>query len=143
MTKFLSALILSFTLLGCATFNQHQGTAKLVTQYAVMKFAEQSSAERRDERIANVRKVAEGVKAVVGNEAVSIEGLQSLVGDQIAKLNLSPADTFLALALVQAISDELKVKVGEGVLTAEQKVQVSEVMDWVIQAAAFVPKVNP
>ena len=143
----LRSLFVSFCLalifVGCATFEKHENSAKLVTQYAVMKFAEQSSPERRDERIANVKRIAEGVKALATNQEVSIEGLQSVVGAQIAKLGLSPADSFLAMALVQMVAEELKARVGDGVLSADAKLQVAEVMDWVIGATAFVPKVGP
>ena len=51
----LAAILLSLSLLACSTIEQNPNTAKLVTQYAVLKFAEQSSPDRKAERLANVK----------------------------------------------------------------------------------------
>lgn len=125
-------------MLGCATLEKSPNTAKLVTQYAVMKFAEQSSDERRVERIANVRKIAEDVKSLAANQTVSVPGLQAAVMAQVAKLGLSPADSFLASALVQVVADELAAKIGDGVISPEKMLVVSQVMDWVIDATKLI-----
>lgn len=138
MRKFLIALLLSVSMLGCATLEKSPNTAKLVTQYAVMKFAEQSSDERRVERIANVRKIAEDVKSLAANQTVSVPGLQAAVMAQVAKLGLSPADSFLASALVQVVADELAAKIGDGVISPEKMLVVSQVMDWVIDATKLI-----
>lgn len=121
----------------CATLENNPASAKLVTQYAVLKFAEQSSADKRAERIANVQRVATDVKAIAAGEPVSIGLLKAAVGAEIAKLNLSPADTMLANALVDMLAIELSERVGEGILDPDQLVQVAKVMDWIIEAAAL------
>jgi hypothetical protein len=133
----LAVILLSLSLLGCATIEQNPNTAKLVTQYAVLKFAEQSSPDRRAERLANVKRIATDVKAIASNEATSITALRSAVDVQIAKLSLSPADQLLARGLVDMVAQELVKRVGAGTLDANAKLVVSTVMDWVLEAAAM------
>lgn len=133
----LIVLALALSLAGCATIEKNPNSAKLVTQYAVLKFAEQSSPERRAARLENVKKIAADVKAIAANEDASIGFLQSAVDLQIAKLNLSPADKLLAKGLVDMISQELLKRVGAGALSPDAKVQVSLVMDWILEAAAM------
>lgn len=136
MRKLLVTL-LAISLVGCATIEKNPNTAKLVTQYAVLKFAEQSSADRRAERLANVKRIATDVKAIATNESASISILQSAVDVQIAKLNLSAADKLLARGLVDMISQELTKRVGAGVLSPEAKLTVAQVMDWIVEAASM------
>jgi hypothetical protein len=134
----LSILILSAVLCGCATIEENPNTAKLVTQYAVLKFDEQSSPARRAERMANVVRIATDVKAIAANEVTSVSSIRGVVATQIAKLNLSPADQLLANGLADILAQELAKRVGDGALDAEQRLIVGQVMDWVLEAAAMV-----
>ena len=136
MNKLLSVVALSL-LVGCSTIEQNPNTAKLVTQYAVLKFAEQSSPDRKAERLANVIKVATDVKAIAANEVTSITALRSAVDVQLAKLKLSPADQLLARGLVDIVAQELAKRVGSGVLDDKQRLVVNDVMSWVIEAASM------
>src|SRR5215203_13675 len=101
--KSLSVFIFTVLLCGCAFLRESPSTAKLLVQYSVSKFAEQSSPDRRIDRLNNVKKVATGVKAVAANETTSIPLLRAVVMAQVAKLQLSPADTILATGLVDMI----------------------------------------
>lgn len=134
----LYVLVLCALLAGCATIEENPNTAKLVTQYAVLKFAEQSSADRRAERLANVARIAADVKAIAANEVTSVSSIRAAVAIQIQKLNLSPADQLLANGLADILAQELAKRVGDGALNPEQRLIVGQVMDWVLEAAQMV-----
>lgn len=118
----------------CATLDQHQASFRLVTQYAVLKFIEQSPAEHRAERANRIFAIATSLKPLVSGET-SLELLQQAVAKQLDSASLSPADRLLADALVQAIVDEAKIRIGGGVLTPDQQMKVISVLDWVISAS--------
>lgn len=139
MMKILKVSILALTLalFGCSFLRESPSTAKLVVQYSVAKFAEQSSAERRLERLNNVKRIASSVKTLAANESATIPLLKNIVLEQVAKLHLSPADTVLAQGLIDVIAEQLGKKIGEGLLKPEDKLLVADVMDWVIEAATL------
>lgn len=131
------ALLSALMLAGCKSIEERPATAKLVTQYAVLKFAEQSSADKRAVRIEHVRRIAADVKAIAAGEPVSLALLKGAAFSEISKLQLSPADTLLAHALVDLIAEEIALRVGDGVLSPDQLVQVAQVMDWVVEATTL------
>lgn len=120
-------------LTACATFKEHETTAKLVTQYATLKYLEKVPAAELDQRRERIRAIATDVKALATGET-SLILLQAAVSSQLDKAGLSPADRLLADGLVQVIVAELQQRIGSGVLSPEQLVQVSQVLDWVITA---------
>lgn len=131
----LAALYLAFLMVaGCATFEQHETSAKLVTQYATLKYIEQIPTDQKAERKARIVAVATDVKALASGES-TLSALQAAVNQQLDKAGLSPADRLLANGLVEILVAEIQIRVGEGVLSPEQRVQVVEVIDWVLQAA--------
>lgn len=130
------SLVLS-TLLGCTLFRDNPSAARLAIQYSVAKFSEQSSADHRQERLNNVKRVAMEVKAIADKESTSLVLLRSAVMVEVAKLHLSPADTVLASGLVDLIAEQLTKRIGDGVLKPEDKLVVKDVMDWVIEAAVL------
>lgn len=134
MRKFrgvIAALCLMVGLAGCASFERHETTARLAVTYAVAKGVEQGLDPVR------IRVVAESAKAIVSGEAVTLPALQEAISTELAGLDLSPADRMLADVLVSAIAEELQLRIGEGILSPEQKVQVSEVLQWVVDAATL------
>src|SRR5688572_22435403 len=92
----LLACVSVFAIGACASIEKNPNTAKLATQYAVLKFAEQSSPDKRAGRLENVRKIAEDVKAIASNEAATVSFLRDTVAEQVARLKLSSADQLLA-----------------------------------------------
>lgn len=124
----LAALCLTAVLAGCGSLERHENTARLAVTYAALKGVENGLDPVR------MRAVAENAKAVVSGEAVTLVSLQDVITSQLTGLNLSPADRFLADSLVRAIAQELQLRIGTGVLSAEQKVEVAEVLQWVIDA---------
>lgn len=135
----LAALYFAFLLLvGCATdqFTRHETTAKLVTQYAVLKYAENIPDDQRTARVERIRTIATDVKALASGDTTLV-ALHDVVNQQLDKAGLSAADRLLANGLVDVIVAELQARIGDGVLSPEQRVQVVAVLDWVIQATAL------
>jgi hypothetical protein len=120
--------ILGLQLAGCGTLERHENTARLAVTYATLKGIEKGLDPVR------TRAVAESAKAIVSGEAVTLTGLQEAISGELGGLDLSPADRFLADALVSAIAQELQLRIGTGVLSPEQKVEVGQVLQWVISA---------
>ena len=136
LSNFMLAVLtsLSLVLSSCATFKDNQNTAKLVTTYAVLKTLEQSAPEVREERKVRIRTIATDVQSLaVGTGEVTLDFLKAEVEKRLPT-NLSPADKFLASALVEAVVTELQSRVGAGLLSEDQKYQVSTVLQWVIDA---------
>lgn len=136
MKKFLGAtaalyLVLVLQMAGCGTVERHETTARLAVSYATLKGIEQGLDPLR------VRSVAETAKAIVSGEAVTLPALQEAISTELAGLDLSPADRMLANVLVSAIADELQLRLGTGALSPEQKVEVSQVLQWVIEATVL------
>lgn len=134
MRKIAIIPLLMIVLSSCASFERHEPSARLVTQYAVLKYAERLPVESRNVRVDRIRAIAAEVKALASGET-SLALLQLAVSSQLDKAQLSPADRLLADGLVQIISAELQRRIGEGVLSGDQRVQVVTVMEWVIAAA--------
>lgn len=129
-------IVLCIFLAGCQTLKDNSAAVQLATQYAVLKFIEQSPPESRTARVENIRRIATEARNLVSGES-SVSLLQSLVSSELAKLNLSSADRMLADGLVSMIAAELQSRVGDGLLSADQKVQAQTVLDWVIAATQY------
>jgi len=123
---------------GCATLDAHDGSAKLIVTYATLKVIEQGDTPQAQiERAQKIHQIAADAKTFLAGESVTLGLLQTAIRDQIAPLNLSPADSYLADALVQVVIDELQHRVGTGVLLPDQLYQASTVLGWVIDATAY------
>lgn len=121
---------------GCETLEKSPGTASLVVQYATAKVIESGkTADERSARAARIKTIAEEARTWFDGEDVTIGFLEAAAQARIAKLNLGAADTLLANGLVQVIVQELQKKVGEGVLSPESKMTVSQVLGWIVGAA--------
>ena len=71
---------------------------------------------------------------MASGKPVTIAELAQLALDAIPT-NLAPADRALALSIVSIAAQELQRKVGENVLTADQLVTVTEVVEAIAGAA--------
>jgi hypothetical protein len=138
-TLAISALASALALVGCVgceTLEKSPGTASLVVQYATAKVIEAGkTTEERAERAARIKAIAADAKTWFDGDDVTVGVLQAAAQARIAKLDLSPADRMLANGLVQVVVEELQKKVGEGVLSPEQKLTVSQVLGWIAGAA--------
>jgi len=126
----LSALLLS----GCSSnpSARDETLVGIAVQYATAKIVEQSS--RPNTRDTIVR-IATDLKALASGEAVTLLALEEVVGGELNKLSLSPADRVLADALVSLVVAELQAKVGDGLLEPDQRVKVERILDLIISAA--------
>lgn len=128
----LAALSLS-TLTAC-----NDSSSELIVSYATMKVIERGdSLEDQLVRADKIREIATDVKALLAGEKVTISSLEATVREQIQKLRLSPADAFLADALIRQVVTELQQRVGIGILDPDKRYKVSVVLDWVINATAY------
>jgi hypothetical protein len=102
----------------------------LTISYATAKYIE----DRPESRETIVR-VATAAKALNSGDT-SLLVLQEFVDSEINKLSLSPADEALARGLVALITAEIEAKIGEGLLSPEQRVRVDHILDLVIATAS-------
>jgi type IV pilus biogenesis protein CpaD/CtpE len=131
--KKLIPVVATLLLVGCSSNPSARDEAiiGLAVQYATAKYIEEKPGSAE-----NIVRVAEGVKALVGGDAsATLVTLQEYVGQELTKLELSPADRVLANALVNLVVAELQAKVGEGLLEPDQRVRVAKILDLVIAAA--------
>lgn len=136
---FLCVICCAVGSLGCSTTPTatQESVARLATQYAVIKYAEKFAPDVRAEKLTAARRIVEEVRNFATGEAVSIPSLSMRVKLEIAKSTSSPADQFLAGALVDAISTELQARLGKGILSGDQLLRVADVLQWVIDATAL------
>ena len=138
MTRLAIILATALALTGCKTLEENQSGARLVVTYAVMKYVERGdTAEDRARKAQRIRAIASDVQRLASGDPVTLTFIGEAVRAQLAPLNLSPADLFLANELLNLLMTELQTKVGEGILDADQLVQVATVLGWVIEATAI------
>lgn len=131
-----AALVMAL-LPGCKTLDRHEASTSLVVKYATMKVIEKAGdAEAQGARAVRIRAIASDVEQYAAGESVTIAALEAAVRAKLPS-GLSPADRLLADALVQTVGQELQARVGSGLLSAEQLVQVKKVLGWVIEAAEY------
>jgi hypothetical protein len=119
-------------LLGCSALATRPATARLAVTYAVSKYIE--GGDRPGERAQRVRDVATKVLAVAQGDSVTVDVLKVIAINQLPA-NLSPADRALAGAIIDVVVEELKLRVANGVLPADQLLTVRNVVQWVADAA--------
>lgn len=136
MKSFVLASILSVAALcGCASTPQNAVLQQVAVQYATGKFIEAKPAAERAARAADVIAVAGVVKTLASGDTSTVDELANHVQGILAGANLSPSDRLLANTLVAAVVAELQARVSNGVLSANDRLAVSKVLDWVVQAA--------
>lgn len=121
---------------GCATLQQHSAAVGAIVSQATMRYIEQSPLAERAAVAHRVIEIAHQIEAVSSGAPVTIAQLASLAVSAIPS-NLEPSDRALALSIVQIAAQELELKVGKNVLSADQVVTVTEVVEAVAAAASF------
>jgi predicted component of type VI protein secretion system len=143
MFALLVLALVAGALTGCATLSapQNQAVEQITVQYATGKFIEaKPTGPERAARAAQVKAVALSVKSVAASDSATIASLSELALSKVATANLQPSDRLLAQSLVTAVVNELSARVAGGVLTPENRVVVTQMLDWVIAAAdAYAP----
>jgi hypothetical protein len=124
--------VLALLVAGCSSnpSQREDAIVDLAVTYATARYVQ----DRPESRETIVR-VATAAKALNSGDT-SLLVLQEFVDSEINKLSLSPADEALARGLVALITAEIEVKIGEGLLSPEQRVRVDRILDLVIATAS-------
>lgn len=131
----LAAAAAIVALTGCASFNTSGTSEKLIVQAATMKFIE--SSDDRASKAARIARAADQARVWLDTDGVTIADLQVAMLERIAAADLEPSDKLLASALVDVVVAELNVRIGQGVISPDNRATVNAVLSWVEQAAGF------
>lgn len=119
---------------GCATIAQTDQTkliAKLGVSYAVIKVT-----ENHPEKAAKILEISKAVKQIAGSDGLNtVDLLIAYIRTRVDLTKLDQSDRLLASALIDEIGIQLKSRIGDGVLTSDKLLIVSEVAGWVEEAA--------
>jgi hypothetical protein len=111
-------------------------TAKIATQYATAKYIARVPAAEQAAKAARVRAVVVAVESIATGETVSLAVLEGAIRKQLPA-DLKPEDLIAINGLIAIVMAELQARVGDGLLNPDQRLQVSMVASWVIEATAF------
>ena len=136
--RMIFSFLLAFALVGCSFLSrpENQPIAKMAVQYGTIRFIEAAADDRQLERAERVKAIALDIKeTAAGDESTTIPALDTLIHAKVPWERLSASDIILAESLITIIEQELQVRLGQGTLTAEQQLVISDVAQWVIDAA--------
>lgn len=140
----LALLITSLALLilsGCASFDEHVNTERLLVQVGVMKIIEKGKtpAEQR-ERAERVVAFSTKVQTWINSEQVGYDQLRSALVDRINEEDLAPSDKILATLVIDSVMTSLRDRVVDGIklpVPPEQiKYQVNSIFNWAEEFAS-------
>lgn len=111
---------------------------EIAVQFATGKFIEGGGdPSARRQRAAQVRAVVLAVQAVAAdNVDTTIDQLETVARAKIAAAPMESSDRLLALTLVTACAAELKSRIKSGVIKPETRVQLAQVLGWVLSVTA-------
>lgn len=137
----LTACLAAVALAGCAAIQElvdgGGGASELAVTYATLKYIEDAgNDDLQIAKASRVKAIALQVQEVAHGGDVTIAALQAYVMNQLPE-NMSPADRYLANALVLAIVAQLDERVAEGVLDPESLLAVDKLLGWVVNACDF------
>lgn len=121
-------------LCACSFLQEGNRDAKLVTQYAVLKVAENDPAKAR-----RIEEIALDVQRYANDAAnLTVDSLIVAIRAQIRWDLLDMADTLLVNALLERLRDELIAYLGPETLPEDVQLAATTVATWVIEAAQLV-----
>lgn len=124
---------------GCSTIQQqienNPDASKLAVQVATMKVIE--AGNNAHERAVTTRSIVSAAKVWLDTEEVTVDLLHDKVMERVATLSLSPSDKVLVTLLADMAVAELKKRVGDGLIPADKRVTVNQVLSWVDDAAKY------
>lgn len=131
--------VLLYVMTGCSTVQQqidkNPDASKLAVQIATMKVIEAGSSPH--ERAVTTRSIVSAAKTWLDTENVSVDALHDKVMERVATLHLQPSDAVLVNMLADMTVAELKKRIGDGLIPADKKVTVNQVLSWVDDAAKY------
>lgn len=142
--KFLTALmipiILSFLLIGCASFSENTDTTKLLVTAGTMKMIEKADTpEQRAYRAQVAIDFVDKTRTWLDLEKLTLVQLEEKLKSEIYKQSWEPSDKIIALELIQIVINKLDERVLDGIKLPvppeEAAYQINTVLDWVEGAA--------
>lgn len=125
---------------GCASFDQHFDTEKIIVQVATMKVIEVGdTAIERSQRAERILDVASNARTWLNTGGVNLGDLRAALDQRLDELQLQPSDRILANMLIDQVMIGLNDRIVNGVkmpVPPEEFVyQVNTVLDWIESAA--------
>ena len=122
----------AFTIAACSVLETvAEDQNQLAVQYATMKVL-----ERDDVDAGRVIELTTKAKAYVEEGAsVTVSALVDAARERLSESSLSPADQILIEAILARAQERIEAKIGGGLLTGEQRLQLLTVLDWIEDAA--------
>lgn len=145
MKKFYLAFVLSFlgcvcgvsalsAFTGCATLRDHSATVNLVISQAVLRYIDEAPPALRNTRAAEVLKVVSQIEKLTDGDEITVTELAAVAASYVPD-SLSVADRQLALGVINIASQELRKRIGEGVLKPDQLSSVRDMLQAIRDAA--------
>ena len=137
--KKLAAALLAFAfpfLAGCALLDRVEESplvAKLTVQQATLRVIDEDP-----EKAVRVLEISGEVRQMIEVDLVTVALLDEFIRVQVNWEKLSIADAQLLLLLLDELKVQLAERMGEGLLTPDQKVSLNKVVDWVEESALLV-----
>lgn len=129
--KILAVAALALALTSCALV-ERADTAKLIVQVATLRAIE-SGAEPAT-RALEIIGIAQGAMAYAQGDT-TLDAVEQAVRAEIDWQSLSVSDRVLANYLIETVGQEMRARIGKGVIPPDKIVAVRTVLEWVIDAA--------
>lgn len=125
-----------FILAGCATLTALSTNS--VVQAGV-KWALIDYMSDRPDKASYAEELILDLKEYAGRQdSFTVSDLEDFTIDWIPWSKMSVADQSFALDLIAITSDQLRSMVGDGLISEDEKVNVQQFLNWVLQAIRFV-----
>lgn len=120
-------------LFGCASLDTESTRDRLGVQATTMALI-----ERADNPAAKASSVLESVakaRTLLDMADVSVSDIRVALLARVAERDLSPLEKMVALEAINALSDEVEIRLGAGMLDPAERISVNTVLSWVEGAA--------
>lgn len=135
----LAAVLFAFAfpfLAGCAvlqTVEDSPMVAKLTVQQATLRVIDEDPAKAM-----RALEITQNVREMISVDSVTVALLDDFIRVQIDWSRLDLADAQLLMMLLEELEVRLAQRMGDGLLSPEQKVSIDRVIDWVEDSAKLV-----
>ena len=123
---------LMFTLAGCATLTTiaSNPVVQMGVKYAVARYfvSQPDKASYAEQLVAEIK------AKVDRKEVVTVYDIETLAIDSIPWGALSRPDQIIVMDLIAIAGDQLRIMVGDNIIGEDQRIQVRQFFDWILQA---------
>lgn len=138
LASFLITAVIGFAVIGC-TSNPSSTLDRLGVQVATMALIER--ADNPADKAIRVLEAVAKARTVLDMAEVSVSDIRVALLTRVAERNLSPLEKLAALEAINAVSNEVESRLGKGLLSPEQRVDVNTVLSQIEGAArTYVPQ---